>query len=113
MNKDIYNPKQKRGCLASIGIFFLTLFVSNIIFQIVFWVGVIAYISLTGKVEDMEKIANNSISYKELPYMVSIMKFYLIGTLLVPILTFIILDIRDLKIQRYLVMHDLVNLMNY
>ena len=90
MNKDIYNPKQKRGCLASIGIFFLTLFVSNIIFQIVFWVGVIAYISLTGKVEDMEKIANNSISYKELPYMVSIMKFYLIGTLLVPILTFII-----------------------
>ena len=36
MNKDIYNPKQKRGCLASIGIFFLTLFVSNIIFQIVF-----------------------------------------------------------------------------
>ncbi|EAK0771672.1 type IV secretory system conjugative DNA transfer family protein [Campylobacter lari] len=90
MNKDIYNPKQKRGCLASIGIFFLTLFVSNIIFQIVFWVGVIAYISLTGKVEDMDKIANNSISYKELPYMVSIMKFYLIGTLFVPILTFII-----------------------
>src|SRR5699024_10050192 len=90
MNKDIYNPKQKRGCLASIGIFFLTLFISNIIFQIVFLGGVIAYISLTGRVEDMEKISNNSISYKELPYMIGIGKFYLRGMIVVSILPFVI-----------------------
>lgn len=37
MNKDIYNPKQKRGCIGNIGMFFGLCFLGSVLLNVIFW----------------------------------------------------------------------------